>query len=310
MPKRFMHLVLMPEDGGEVRNLRIPADAFKIAITCLAVLVLAISVSLFFNVKSYHDSKNLNELRAENVALREQLEEFRVTADELALRVEDAGQSEREARLLAGLDPIDEETRRLGIGGPIFHESIPAGIKSSDLRAVLRDEALRLDNLQRQVSFQKASYAEVLDALHDCKEVLDHTPTICPIQNGYTITSGFGRRRDPFTGQRAQHNGVDFRAVAGTPVICTADGKICFVGRNGDFGLTIKIDHGYGVETVYCHLKSACVEVGQEVERRDRIGAVGSTGRSTGTHLHYEVRVDDRPVNPKKYILSPSIIVD
>ena len=92
--------------------------------------------------------------------------------------------------------------------------------------------------------------------------------------------------------------------------MATADGTVSFVGRNGDFGLTIEIKHGGGIETAFCHLKSASVQPGQEVQRGERIGRVGSSGRSTGSHLHYEVRVDGHPVNPKKYILTPSVIVD
>jgi murein DD-endopeptidase MepM/ murein hydrolase activator NlpD len=183
-------------------------------------------------------------------------------------------------------------------------------IKDADLRTVLREEGLRLDNLVRQVRFQKASYSEVLVNLQDREEELARIPTISPVLTGYTITSRYGPRRDPFTGRRAQHNGLDFRAVTGTPVVSAADGTVSFVGYNGDFGLTIEIKHGGGIETAFCHLKSASVRPGQEVTRGECIGKVGSSGRSTGSHLHYEVRVDDRPVNPKKYILTPSVIVD
>lgn len=209
-----------------------------------------------------------------------------------------------------GLDPVDDETRRLGVGGPLLRDDPPPAVRDEDLRALLRDEGLRLDNLVRQVRFQKASYSEVLANLQDRKEELAHIPTISPILNGYSVSSGFGPRRDPFTGRRAQHNGIDFRAVSGTPVMATADGTVSFVGRNGDFGLTIEIKHGGGIETAFCHLKSTSVRAGQEVTRGERIGKVGNSGRSTGSHLHYEVRVDGRPVNPAKYLLTPSVIVD
>jgi murein DD-endopeptidase MepM/ murein hydrolase activator NlpD len=261
-------------------------------------------------VKSLRDSHVLQTLRAENTALQGQLNEFQGALAELEEGIEWTGQREREARLLAGLDPVDDQTRRLGIGGPLLRNDPSPAIKNPDLRTLLRDEGLRLDNLVRQVQFQKASYSEVLANLMDRKEELARIPTISPILNGYSITSGFGPRRDPFTGRRAQHNGLDFRAVIGTPVMATADGTVSFVGRNGDFGLTIEMKHGGGIETVYCHLKSASVRSGQEVTRGERIGKVGNSGRSTGSHLHYEVRVDGRPVNPKKHILTPSVIVD
>jgi murein DD-endopeptidase MepM/ murein hydrolase activator NlpD len=128
--------------------------------------------------------------------------------------------------------------------------------------------------------------------------------------SGYSITSGFGMRRDPFTGRRARHNGLDFSAVPGTPVIATADGKVRFVGHNGDFGLTVEISHGDGIETVYCHLKGANVKADQKVRRGEQIGSVGNSGRSTGPHLHYEVHRNGQPLNPRKHILTPTVIVD
>ena len=165
-------------------------------------------------------------------------------------------------------------------------------------------------SLRRQVTFQRRSYEEALSSLRTKGELLAQTPTISPVYSGYTITSRFGLRRDPFTGRRAHHNGLDFRAVPGTPIHATADGTVTFVGYNGDFGLCVELKHRDGIETAYAHLKNAAVKPGQKVTRGEKIGAVGSSGRSTGPHLHYEVRVDGRAVNPTKYILTPSVIVD
>ncbi|MEM7056870.1 MAG: DUF5930 domain-containing protein [Pseudomonadota bacterium] len=119
---------------------------------------------------------------------------------------------------------------------------------------------------------------------------------------GARLTSGFGPRRDPFNRRIRMHNGVDFAAPHGTPIYATADGVVSFSGRQRGYGIIVKIRHAFGFETVYAHLSKSRVKVGQRVERGDRIADMGNTGRSTGTHLHYEIRIGDKPVNPKKFI--------
>ncbi|MEM6661977.1 MAG: DUF5930 domain-containing protein [Pseudomonadota bacterium] len=119
---------------------------------------------------------------------------------------------------------------------------------------------------------------------------------------GAELTSGFGPRRDPFRRTYRMHNGVDFAAPRGTPIYTTADGVVSFSGRQRGYGIVVKIRHAFGFETVYAHLSKSRVKVGQRVERGQRIADMGSTGRSTGSHLHYEVRIDGKPVNPTKFI--------
>jgi murein DD-endopeptidase MepM/ murein hydrolase activator NlpD len=307
--KGLFHIVLMPEDGGQVRNFRITAQALRGTVGGLVLLVLALGASLTFHVRTFRDAQLTSDLRAENAALRDQLQGFRKVVDELQEGIEDVGRREREARLLAGLDPVDEQTRKLGIGGQYLQVEPPAEVDAA-AREELRTQGRRLDALQRQMEFQKQSYAEVLGTLGERREKLACTPTICPIRTGYTLSSGFGSRVDPFTGRSGWHNGLDLRATPGTPVLAPADGSVSFVGYNGDFGLSIHLDHGSGIETAYCHLSSASVRSGGKVRRGDRIGAVGTSGRSTGSHLHYEVWLAGRPVDPETYVLTPRAIVD
>ncbi len=309
MGGRFLHIVLMPEDGGAVRNFRFTAGVLRATILGLIGLVVALGASLTLHVRTFREAHELVSLKAENVALREQIADFREAAAELESNVAWVGQREREARLLAGLDPVDDETRRLGIGGPMLQIE-PSGSIKGDLRGDLRDQESRLEKLRRDLAFQKQSLSEVLTTLQSNKEKLARTPTICPVRSGYSLSSGFGARTDPFTGRWGQHNGTDFRAAPGTPVLSTADGVVRFVGLNGDFGLCVQIDHGDGLETSYCHLASTSVRPGQRLKRGERIGSVGNSGRSTGSHLHYEVLLHGRPVDPGRYILSLSAIVD
>ena len=130
---------------------------------------------------------------------------------------------------------------------------------------------------------------------------VDRLPFGLPTK-GAELTSGFGLRRDPYRRRARMHNGVDFAAPKGTPIFSTAEGVVVYSGRRRGYGITIKIRHAFGFETVYAHLNKSRVEVGQRVKRGDRIADMGSTGRSTGNHLHYEVRIDGKPINPKKFI--------
>ncbi|MEO1491886.1 MAG: DUF5930 domain-containing protein [Pseudomonadota bacterium] len=133
------------------------------------------------------------------------------------------------------------------------------------------------------------------------RAAMDRLPFGQPTR-GARLTSGFGPRRDPFRRRYSQHNGIDFAAPRGTPIFSTAEGVVTFSGRQRGYGIVVKIRHAFGFETVYAHLSKSRVKVGQRVERGDRIADMGSTGRSTGSHLHYEIRIDGKPINPSKFI--------
>lgn len=127
-------------------------------------------------------------------------------------------------------------------------------------------------------------------------------PFAKPVKSAHRFTSGFGSRRDPKNRRLRQHNGIDLAASRGTPILATADGVVTFASRQSGYGKLIKIRHAFGVETVYAHLNAIRVKVGERVAQGDRIGDMGNTGRSTGTHLHYEIRLNGRPVNPMTYL--------
>ena len=140
-----------------------------------------------------------------------------------------------------------------------------------------------------------------LERMSLMRVAIDRLPFGIPTK-GARLTSGFGPRRDPYRRSTRMHNGIDFAAPVGTPIYTTADGVVVFSGRQRGYGIVVKIRHAFGFETVYAHLNKSRVKVGQRVERGDRIADMGNTGRSTGSHLHYEVRIDNKPVNPKKFI--------
>jgi murein DD-endopeptidase MepM/ murein hydrolase activator NlpD len=189
----------------------------------------------------------------------------------------------------AGLptDRILEQVRRgySGQGGPLMPLSLapPDEMPSPD--------ELRANRILGQ-----------MDQLNLYRIAAEKAPFAHPVRGAYRFTSGYGQRRDPKTGGRRMHRGVDFAAPLGTPLYATADGVVTKAGWNSGYGRMVSIKHDFGIETRYAHMSKIRVKVGQKVSRGDRIGDMGSSGRSTGVHLHYEVRVGGKSVNPMIYI--------
>ncbi|HAA92192.1 MAG TPA: hypothetical protein DCS82_07505 [Rhodospirillaceae bacterium] len=135
------------------------------------------------------------------------------------------------------------------------------------------------------------------------RQVLGIIPLMSPL-DFYHLASPYGLRRDPFTKKRAMHYGVDLAGWVNAPVYSTAPGKVVFAGRKGRYGKMVEIDHGFGIRTRYAHLRRISVKTGQQLVHRQKIGALGNTGRSTGPHVHYEVRFEGKPLNPRKFIMA------
>ncbi|MEL6478132.1 MAG: DUF5930 domain-containing protein [Pseudomonadota bacterium] len=157
------------------------------------------------------------------------------------------------------------------------------------------------DQAEHEADLRIAALMSDLERVNLMRLAADRLPFGRPTI-GARRTSGFGIRRDPFRGRASMHSGVDFAAPRGHPIYSTANGVVTFSGRMSGYGIVVKIKHAFGFETLYAHLSRSRVKVGEHVERGDRIADMGSTGRSTGTHLHYEVRIDKEPVNPAKFI--------
>jgi murein DD-endopeptidase MepM/ murein hydrolase activator NlpD len=146
-----------------------------------------------------------------------------------------------------------------------------------------------------------ARFEERLDELASLRRAVSRLPLSVPL-NAYAVSSGFGRRRDPINNRVARHEGLDLIAPLKSPIYATAPGVVTFAGRNGRYGNFVEIDHGAGLRTRFGHLDKVLVKRGQKVKYRQKIALLGNTGRSTGPHLHYEVRVDGKPKDPMKFI--------
>lgn len=160
---------------------------------------------------------------------------------------------------------------------------------------------IRIDRAVRETHLKEQSVIELWESLSDRQSLINATPNIKPAKGW--ITSRFGRRMNPVTGRIATHAGLDIAAAPGSPVYAPADGVVTFASYDESYGKLVSIDHGYGVTTRFGHNSQIYVHVGQRVSKYDVIAAVGNTGRSTGPHLHYEVRINSTPVDPSTFIL-------
>nr|WP_217354037.1 M23 family metallopeptidase [Ruegeria arenilitoris] len=227
-----------------------------------------------------------DDLELEIRLMQERSDEiFRQLEEAMIISVEPLDKMFRQAGMPT--DRIIEEVRRgySGMGGPLTPISFST-----------RGEDLTPDEIRANVLLQQ------MDQLNLYRIAAEKAPFASPVHDVVRFTSGFGTRRDPKTGGRRMHNGADFAGAHGTDIFATADGIVTHAGWQSGFGRLVKIKHAFGVETLYAHNTKIRVKVGQRVSRGDHIADMGSTGRSTGTHLHYEVRVDGVPRNPMTYI--------
>ncbi len=228
----------------------------------------------------------MDELEFEIALMRDQNDEiFRQLEEAMAVSVAPLDKMFRSAGMPT--DQIIEQVRRgySGQGGPLT----PLSFSTSGDEPT--EDELRANRLLEQ-----------MDTLNLYRIAAERAPFAMPVKSVFRYTSGFGYRRDPKTGGRRMHNGTDFAASHGTDIFATADGVVTHAGWQSGFGRLIRIQHDFGIETLYAHNSNLRVRKGQRVSRGDHIADMGSTGRSTGTHLHYEVRVGGRPVNPMIYI--------
>lgn len=263
-------------------------------------------VTAFFGVISgFIFTKKVN-LPEEN-SLAAELQEMKIQYELLNKKVKQSqnvlGQiEERDNNIYRSyfeLDPISEDVRKAGFGG-VNRYSKYSDWKYNDLATEL---AKNVDIFSKQLVIQSKSLDEVVVSAKEKEKMLSHLPAIQPVANKdlKRLSSGFGIRIHPILKIGKLHKGIDFAASPGTPIYATADGKVTVSGRHGGYGNAVVINHGYGYETLYGHMNRVKVSAGKQVKRGDIIGYVGSTGMSTGPHLHYEVHKDGEAVDPVSF---------
>ncbi len=289
MANEFYTLILVPHAKARFRKFQVPVRLLKWTGVTAGVLSLAFTGMTIAYARSWFALRRLHDLETENQSLTLKTQQYEQNA----------------ARLQAQLKTLQGMVNKLGVMAGI--ESLPAdpavggtgGVSSLEMVAPSRDVSLK--DMEADVERLKQRSARLEAFYKDRSLLLASTPSVWPTR-GY-LSAGFGNRRDPFTGQPDFHPGIDISTPIGTPVHAPADGVIVSVGVRGGYGNAIVVDHGFGVITRYEHLDRFNVAAGDKVRRGDVIGFVGSTGKSTAPHLHYEVWVNDQAQNPIQYIL-------
>ncbi|MCM1317608.1 MAG: M23 family metallopeptidase [Bacteroides sp.] len=257
---------------------------------------LAVFVALYFTF----DFPREKELRIENEHLHARLAQLGRQADEAMAVMEDiAARDNNFYRVMMQADPMTPAARYAGLERQSSH----ARADSLGDDALVNAVGAKLDRLDHQVYAQIKSFDFLYDQAHLQRDRIDHMPAIQPVSESKLrqMASGYGYRRDPIYGTSRFHEGMDFSSPIGTPVYATGKGIVVFAGWKSGYGNLIEVDHGYNYVTRYAHLSKIGVKEGQAVDRGEQIGEVGNTGKSTGPHLHYEVRLRDQPQNPVNY---------
>ena len=267
---------------------------FFVSITTfgLAMLLGFIVFSYFFETPGEKTLKR----EMEHLKLNENLHSKRIIQFENVL--EDLQERDNNIyRTFFELNPIPEEQRTAGFGGVNRYKSLE-GFDNSEM---IIDITKNMDILSKQLYIQSKSLDEIVKMAENKEDLLAAIPAIQPIRNENMthMASGYGWRSDPFTKARKKHYGMDFTAPRGTPVYATGPGKVTRADASASgFGKHIRIDHGFGYESLYAHLSKYNVRKGQRIKRGDLIGFVGNTGRSQAPHLHYEIRKNKERINP------------
>jgi murein DD-endopeptidase MepM/ murein hydrolase activator NlpD len=303
--------MVVPEDSAQIRRFKI-AHRTILKAALAGILLLG---TLCFGVVNYifimNQSTENRALKNDNVLLHTRL---RLAQDEIN-RVDD--QLERIgqfAQRLRAITQLNDPDRKLALG-PLTkeREEQPQVLYVPGERIEFEDEMIdsnvalglidaALEEVDEEAAIQERNMRELSDFFTQDASLLASMPSIRPNSSMLT-TSLFGPRTDPYTNRKVMHKGIDIAAEHGSDVNVTGDGVVVFAGNRGGYGKSLVVDHGFGFQTHYTHLSSYQVFVGQSVKRGQSIGSVGNTGRSTGPHLHYEVRLNGVPQDPLRYII-------
>ena len=275
--ERFYAFIIAHTSRSRARVQRIRIEKRSVSIFCVILLLLA--VGLFYGLYGLTQHAAHIRTQFENQLLRAENERQRQELEKLNNRVEKVEDTSRKLAEKSGV--VDTAPSLPGTGGP----------------------ALPMDEMALATLMAKMGRLEEdMKAYEAILRQRGYTPTVWPVDG--KLEAGFGGRRNPFGGPGWEfHSGQDIEAAWGTPVVAGASGTVTFVGWQNGYGQLVVVDHGGGLTTRYGHLSEIDVELGQTVTRAQFLGKVGSTGRSTGPHLHYEVRINDQPVNPRQYLL-------
>jgi murein DD-endopeptidase MepM/ murein hydrolase activator NlpD len=288
--KRFYILFVARGEDGQLRKIPIPVHYLYVFVAGAAVGLFGLTGIAQSYMRMLMKTSQYNQLRAEKDDLTNRYTHLEQVAKERDMQVASLGSLASEVSLLYGLKP-----------DPVLTAAASSDSVQDDQVSSSLD---RLSTLKTTAITGATTAGLTQGLIHNVTTAdwirANSAPNLWPVEG--PITAAFGERIDPFNGEGAFHSGVDIGATIGQPIIAPADGVVIFADFMGGYGRAVVIEHGHGISTRYGHMKSFAVFPGEHVHRGDTIGYVGDSGRSTGPHLHYEVRINDIPVNPHKYL--------
>gem|GEM_PF-207628 len=297
---RRVSILVEGTNQAKVRNLRIPVWGLVI-IGFLVAVLMGIAIPSAASSAFMYIRLSLEKARSRNLTTG--LSELRSQTDSLYATLTEIERHDIQLRIQDEMPVLPADIRELGIGGAPKLNPEMARLKVIDKKRYTKLQVLsgHVDKLLRKTVYQKESFTEITDKFEKDTKLRDRMPSIVPTHGRFS--SRFGMRKHPIFGIMKKHSGVDISNKIGTAVVAPADGVVISVKRMGGYGLAVKIDHGYGIVTLYAHLSKAYVHVGQKVLRYDTIAAIGNSGLTVGPHLHYEVRIGGKAVNPEPYFI-------
>lgn len=302
-------LVVVPPGSGASRAIEVSQRVLKAATGFAAVIGL---VALLLGYGAVSHTLNLHhtaQLEQENARLAEELGRLHGEMASLGDTIKQIARQDTRIRLLANLEPNDPSVQQAGIGGPSSPDSTSLSLLTMGVLG-RRTQEIRVDlgALIRRANLLAASFGEARDSLVHHRDRLTAMPSIMPTVGW--LTSAFSSMREhPILHIMRPHEGIDVTAPLGAAIEAPAAGRVISAGWETGYGNVIELDHGFGIQTKFAHCSKLVAKLGQHVNRGQVIAEVGSTGLSTGPHLHYEVHVNGKPVDPLRYVL-PDVVVD
>jgi murein DD-endopeptidase MepM/ murein hydrolase activator NlpD len=295
MPEKVISLIILPHRKGKPKTVSLSKKTIRIWAGILAFIFVAFMVFLVDYFTMNVTRKKYKQLIQENIKKDETIVQYKSTVAQLEATIEHFENYAKKLNIMAGLKSPDV-LKEAGIGSGTSN-----GQESSTPNLSQQMSLQSLETVSQKAEGVEKNLNTLVTFFENESLRLAGTPSIAPTK-GYWVSS-FGWRDDPFTGKRAFHRGIDIATYFGNPVVATADGVVIQTKRDKIGGKTIKISHRGGYTTVYCHLSKFLVKPGQKVKRGDTIGLIGKTGKALGPHVHYEVRLNGKSVNPYYYIL-------
>jgi murein DD-endopeptidase MepM/ murein hydrolase activator NlpD len=332
MERKNITLYFVDHESGASRKIILSTTALKLALMASGLVVMIFVAGLVDYFGLVLEALENKKLEAENVQLRMQFEMVEGKLNSLENSLERVKTFTNKLKLITNIETEDRVTK-LTMGtkpapGQNVEEYEPMNQRLSSVEMAQQDQmfpriktideekgnvseqnstqdystlVIRIDKAVRETQLKEQSVIELWESLSERQSLLNATPNIKPARGW--LTSKFGYRLNPFTNKMQMHAGLDIAAAPGSPVYSPADGVVIFASYDETYGKLVSIDHGYGVTTRFAHNSQIYVSLGQKVTKYDVIASVGNTGRSTGPHLHYEVRINGTPVDPINFIL-------